>query len=128
VKPANVPDDRWQTTVSGVTADAHDVLGQAAVVRKDYPTAIAEYKLAVAASPDPVVYARLAQADNKAGQYDDAIAAAEKAMNMPNSPASVKQFGQAERARAMQMKAKAAAPATPAAPPAPAAPATPPNQ
>jgi hypothetical protein len=52
----------------------------------------------------------LAQADNKAGKYDDAIANADKVMAMPNLAPAFKQFAQAEKVRAFQNK-QAAAPA-----------------
>jgi tetratricopeptide (TPR) repeat protein len=101
------------------------------MVRKKPADAAAAFQSAVDVSvtKEPATYVRLAQADNMLGKYDDALANAEKAMNSPSANAAVKQFAQAERARAMQKKGGAApsngAPST-TAPPATAPPATPP--
>jgi tetratricopeptide (TPR) repeat protein len=114
VKLPNMPQEMWDANMKADTSDAHDVLAQVAVVRKKYDVAIAEFTTAISFSPDAVIYARLANADNLAGKYDDAIAAAQKAMDTPNVSPVVRNFAQAERARAMVAKNKSAAPATPA--------------
>lgn len=99
-------DDQWVEAKKDYTADAHSVLGQIALVRKNPDLAVKEFKIAVdgAANPDPATYVRLAQADNLTGNYDDAIAAAEKAMKAPSAAPAVKQFAQAEKVRAVQKK------------------------
>lgn len=126
----NMTDADWDKAKKDMVASADEILGQSAMVRKKPEVAATYFQAAIdgAVNKTPSTYVRLAQADNALGKYDDAIAAAEKGMSAPDAPASVKQFAQAERARAMQGKTGGAKPAppasTPAAPPAtPAAPA-----
>jgi tetratricopeptide (TPR) repeat protein len=123
-------DDQWNAQKKDWLSAAHESLGQVAMVRKKPDDAVTEFKIAVdtAATPEAPDYVRLAQADNMVHKYDDAIAAAEKAMALPNASPTVKQIAQAERARAMMNKNKAAGTPAPAAPNAPATPpATPPQ-
>jgi tetratricopeptide (TPR) repeat protein len=114
-----VTDEQWAAGKKDLTAQAHQALGMAAMVRKKHDVAIAEYKMAVegAASPEPAFQVRLAQAYAAAGKNDEAIAVAEKVMATPDAHPQVKQVAQAIRASAMQAKGGAAKP--PAAPPAP---------
>ena len=82
--------------------------------------------------PDPGTEVRLASAYNKAGKFDEAIALCDKLMAQPDLHPTIRQYAQAERARAFQAKGGAAPPApgaaaTPAPQPAPAAPAAPAN-
>jgi hypothetical protein len=79
----------------------------------------------VTKQPDPSTEVRLASVYNKAGKYDDAIALCDKLMAQADLHPTIRQYAQAERARAVQAKggpAPAAAPSSTAAP-APAAPA-----
>lgn len=121
----NIDDAKWAGIKKDIAASAHEALGLVAMDRKDNPGALAEFKTATetAADPDPATYARLAMADNLNGKYDDAIAAADKALSLPDAAPQVKQFAQAEKARATMNKNKGSAATTPA--PASAAPATP---
>lgn len=114
----SMPDADWTAAKKDLSSNAYEILGQIQMVRKKPDAALKNFRLAVdtAAHPDPSTYVRLAQADNMLGKYDDAIASAEKAMNSPDALPTVKQFAQAERARATSAKAKgspipAAAPA-----------------
>jgi tetratricopeptide (TPR) repeat protein len=109
---ASMTDEQWADSKKDLMADAHQYLGIIAMDRKKYDVAVAEYSEAVnsAHTPDPAAIVRLAQADNKAGKYDDAIANADKVMAMPNLAPAFKQFAQAEKVRAFQSK-QAAAPA-----------------
>jgi tetratricopeptide (TPR) repeat protein len=103
---AQMTDEQWADAKKDLTADAHQALGMVAMGRKKYDVAVTEYKAAVdgAHTPDPVAMVRLAQADNKAGKSDDAIAMADKVMAIPDVNPSVKQFAQAEKVRALQAK------------------------
>ena len=121
VKPnPGITDVEWENSKKDLVAQAHQSLGMAAMTRKKYDVAIAEYKLAneSAAGPEPAYQVRLAQAYFAAGKYDDAIATAEKVMAIPDAHPQVKQVAQAVRAASTQAKAKggAAAPAAPAPP------------
>lgn len=122
----NMSDADWEGAKKDLMANAYEILGQSAMVRKKAEVAATDFKTAIdmSTTKDPATYVRLAQADNMLNKPDDAIAAAEKAMSAPNAVPAVKQFAQAERARAMQAKGKSAAPAAATAPPA-AAPASP---
>lgn len=129
----NLPDEQWEGFKNQMASDAHEALGMAALVRKNYDQAISEFKTAVTVTkePEPAAEVRLAAAYNKAGKYDDAIAICDKLMAKPDLHPTIRQFAQAERARAVQAKggtqaAPAPAPAAGTAAPAPApAPATP---
>jgi tetratricopeptide (TPR) repeat protein len=106
----------WQTVVflTGLStatkkdyvAQAHEAFALAAVLRKKYDVAIAEFKEAVdgAATPDPATMVRLGQAYNQAHKYDDAIAILDKVMAGADVHPQIKQFAQAERVRAIQAK------------------------
>jgi len=122
--PAGVPADQWPDLKKDLTAQAHEALGMAAAVNKNYPEAINDLKTAVAegSKPNPVTMARLAQAYNGAKQYDDAISTADKVLAMADAPATVKQFAQQQKGIATKLKggASGATPAPAAPTPAPA--------
>ncbi len=109
----DVPDDQWEAAKKDFTAQAHEALGLAALARKKYDVAIAEFKLAIegAANPDPATMVRLGAVYNMSGKHDEAIAVLDKVMNDPEVHPTIKQFAQAERARAYQMKQAAQKPA-----------------
>lgn len=118
----SMTDAQWDGAKKDIAASAHEALGLVAMDRKNNAAALAEFKTAteMAVDPDPATYARLAMADNLVGKYDDAIAAADKALSLPNSQPAVQQFAQAEKARATQAKSKASAVPAPSTSPAPA--------
>jgi tetratricopeptide (TPR) repeat protein len=121
---AQITDDQWNEAKKSLTAQAHEVLGTSALVRKKYDVAITEFKTAVAAStpPDPATLVRLASAYDQAGKPDDALPLLEQVMKTPDAHPQVKSVAQAERVRAMQIKQKASAPADAAKPASPASP------
>jgi len=102
----DVPDDQWEAAKKDFTAQAHEALGLAALARKKYDVAIAELKLAIegAANPDYATMVRLGAVYNLAGKYDEAIATLDKVMAASDVHPTIKQFAQAERARAFQSK------------------------
>jgi len=118
----NLTDEQWESARKDFMAQSHEALGLAALVRKKYDVAIAEFKTAteVASSPDPATMVRLGAVYNLAGQYDEAVALLDKLMAQTDVHPQIKQFAQAERVRAIQLKSAAAKPA--AAPPAASAP------
>ena len=115
-----IPDDQWVAAKKDYASQAHEAFALSAVVRKKFDVAISEFKEAVdgAATPDPATMVRFAQCYNQAHKPDDAIVLLDKVMALPNLHPQIRQFAQAERVRAIQMKG-AATPATPAAPAAP---------
>jgi tetratricopeptide (TPR) repeat protein len=111
----DTPDAQWEELKKNLIAAFYTVLGTAADLRKNYPDSIEKFKLALstAAQPDSITMARLAKAYNGANQYDDAIAAADKAIAAPDASAAVKQFAQQEKDKATKAKAAAAPPNKP---------------
>ncbi len=112
-----ITDEQWAAGKKEYMAQAHQALGYSAAVRKNYDVAISELKLAIENAPDPVAMVRLAQVYNQAGKPDDALALLEKVMATPDLHPGVRQFAQAEKVRAMQMKSAGAKPAAPPATP-----------
>lgn len=110
-----VTDEQWAEGKREYMAQAHQALGFAAAVRKNFDGAIAELKQALEEVPDPVAMVRLAQVYDQAGKPDDALTLLEKVMAMQNLHPAIRQFAQAERVRATQLKS--AKPGTPPAPP-----------
>jgi tetratricopeptide (TPR) repeat protein len=112
----DITDEQWNTAKKDFEAQGHEALGLAAMARKKYDVAISEFKTAieVTPTPDPATQVRLGAVYNQAGKYDEAIAVLDKVMAQPDAHPQIKQFAQAERARAFQLKNKGAAPATPA--------------
>ena len=115
-----ITDDQWNEAKKQYTAQGHEALGYAAMARKNYDAAVSEMKAALADAPDPVTMVRLASVYNQTKKPDEALALLDKVMAMPDLHPSIKQFAQAEKVRATQMKSGGTNPGAPAAPPAPA--------
>jgi tetratricopeptide (TPR) repeat protein len=109
----NLTDEQWEAAKKDFDAQGHEALGLAALARKKYDVTIQEFKTAleVASSPDPATMVRLGAVYNMAGKHDEAIALLDKLMAQSDVHPQIKQFAQAERARAFQMKSAAAKPA-----------------
>lgn len=101
-----ITDEQWAGYKKDMASQAHENLGLAALARKKYDVAIAEFKTSVdsAATPDPSTWVRLAAAYDQGGQPDQGIAVLDKVLAMPNLNPIVKQFATAEKARAQQAK------------------------
>lgn len=101
--------EQWAGYKKDLEAQAHEVLGLSAMVRKKYDVAVQEFKTSteVASQQDPATFARLAQAYREGGKHDDAIATADKVLAMPNLNPAVKQY--AEQQKALATKAKGGA-------------------
>ena len=106
-------DNDWAAAKKDYVSQAHEAYALAAVLRKKFDVAIAEFKEAVegAATPDPATMVRLGQAYNQAKKYDEAIAILDKVMAGADVHPQIKQFAQAERVRAIQAKGGPAKPA-----------------
>ena len=115
-----IPDDQWASAKKDYASQAHEAFALAAMLRKKYDVAIAEFKEAVdgAGTPDPATMVRFGQCYDQAGKPDDAIAILDKVMAMSNVHPQIRQFAQAERVRAIQAKGKRSAAPPPAARPA----------
>jgi tetratricopeptide (TPR) repeat protein len=99
-------DDQWTAVKKDETAEAHKDLGLAAMARKKFDVAIAEFKQAVegAATPDPADIVRLASAYDQAGQPDAAIPLLDKVIGMSDANPTVKKFAEGEKKRAEDIK------------------------
>jgi tetratricopeptide (TPR) repeat protein len=114
-----ITDQQWTDIKKDMVAEGHDALGMAALDRKQYDKAAAEFKMAVdgAANVQPAYEVRLASAYQSGGKNDEAIAEAEKVMNEPQTPAQIKSIAQAIRASAVVAKNGGKAPTQNNAPP-----------
>lgn len=123
----NLTDEQWSSAKRDMGAQAHVALALVASVRKKYDVAASEFKAAVdtEATPNPGVIVRMGDAYEKAGKYDDAIAAFDKAIAEPTTSAQVKQVAQnlksdAEKKKSGGAPASGATPQTTTPPAAPA--------
>jgi tetratricopeptide (TPR) repeat protein len=126
-------DQQWGDAQKDISAEAHNALGLAALTRKKYDVAFAEFKTAndSGSRPEPAYQVREASALQMAGKNDDAVAICDKIMADQQINPQIRQVAQAIRATAIKAGAKnttvpPAQPAAQAAPAAPAAPAPPP--
>jgi len=107
--PQGMNDQQWAEQKKQLASEAHDAMGQAADLRKNYPEAIKHYQEALQVQPtNSVATARLAKAYVGNKQYDDAIATADKVVAMAEAPAVVKQFAQQQKDAATKLKASGA--------------------
>jgi len=107
--PPGANEAQWPEMKKQLTSEAHDALGQASDLRKNYPEAIKHYQEALEALPtSSVVTARLAKAYVGNKQYDEAISTADKVAAMTDAPAVVKQFAQQQKDAATKLKASGA--------------------
>ncbi|HWZ30572.1 MAG TPA: tetratricopeptide repeat protein [Bryobacteraceae bacterium] len=103
---ATITDEQWATYKKDLVSQVHENLGLAALARKKYDVAVAEFKKSVdgAATPDPATWVRLASAYDLGGKPDDGIAVLDKVLAMPNLNPVIKQYATAEKARAEKAK------------------------
>jgi tetratricopeptide (TPR) repeat protein len=104
-----LPDAQWEAAKADLTGQGHEALGLDQMVRKDYNKAIVEFK-AASESPnaDPSFGVRLAAAYDKAGKYDEALAACDKVLAAANLHPVVKRAAEAEKAQALKLKSSTA--------------------
>ena len=101
-----VTDAQWDALKKDDMARGHEALGLIAVARKKYDAAASEFKQAteIAAEPQPATYIRMGGAYTDAGKPDQAIAALDKVLAMPNLPDQIKKVAQSEKDRAEKAK------------------------
>ena len=99
-------DAQWEDLKKDDLARGHEALGMIALARKKYDAAAGEFKTATetASQPQPSTIIRLAGSYTDAGKPDQAIAALDKVLAMPNLPDQIKQVAQSEKARAEKAK------------------------
>jgi tetratricopeptide (TPR) repeat protein len=121
----DISDADWKGATDAYTAQAHEALGQTAVVRKKYDDAITNYQAALNLSAEPATMVRLAAAYNQAKKPDEAIATLDKLNATPELHPAIKAAAAQERNNAVKLKGGAATPGSPATPAKPAAPGAP---
>jgi len=102
-----VTDAQWEALKKDDAARGHEALGMIAVARKKYDDAAGQFKQATetAAEPQPATFIRMGGAYTDAGKPDQAIAALDKVLAMPNLPDQIKKVAQSEKERAEKAKA-----------------------
>ncbi len=110
---ASVTDEQWEAQKKDLQSQGYEALGMSAAVRKKYDDAIANFKQAIALSPnpDPATWVRLGQTYEDAGKWDDANDAFDKAASAPNALPQVKSVATAKKAEVAKLKAGGAKPA-----------------
>lgn len=112
VKTAQKPrpdltDEQWNGAKKDFEAQGYESLGMAAMVRKKYPDAIAQFKKAteVQSTPDPATKVRMASAQNSAGNYDAAILVLDAVLADQQLHPAIRQVAGQEKLKAVQGKA-----------------------
>jgi len=95
VKPnPQLSDAQWELYKKGETAQAQANMARAALLRKKFDDAIADFKAAGETDPQPAYQAYLAMAYQRGGKYDEALAICDKLLSDPQMNPAVKQFAQ----------------------------------
>jgi tetratricopeptide (TPR) repeat protein len=89
-----ITDAQWEGYKKGSIAQAQSDLGRLAMLRKKYDDAITQYKAAYDSSPEPAFQAYLAQAYQKAGKNDEALALCDKMLGDAQLNPAIKQYVQ----------------------------------
>ncbi len=105
-----ITDEQWEAGKKDYTGQAHEALGMAALVRKNYASCAENLNLAVTNSmqPDPATMVRLGNCFRMDKKYDEAVAILDKALADPNAAPVVKQAATQEKIEANKAKAAAA--------------------
>lgn len=107
--PPGMDPAKWPEQKKQYESEAHDAMGQASDLRKNYPEAIKHFQAALAAQPtNATATARLAKAYVGNKQYDEAIATADKVSAMADAPDVVKQFAAQQKDAATKLKGSGA--------------------
>jgi tetratricopeptide (TPR) repeat protein len=89
-----ITDAQWENYKKGTISEAQSDLARSAMLRKKYDDAIANYKSASETDPQPAYSAYLAQAYQKAGKNDEALALCDKLLSDPQLNPQIKQYVQ----------------------------------
>ncbi|MGA2115833.1 MAG: tetratricopeptide repeat protein [Bryobacteraceae bacterium] len=103
----NVTDEQWAGLQKSIVAEATSDLGLAAMTRKKYDDAIADFKTAADNDPQPAYLVRLANAYQDAGKHDEAIATCDKVLAEPNLNPRIKAIAENIKAVATRTKGPA---------------------
>jgi len=136
IVPPNAPPDRVEAAKNAMRSMAYAAMGTVEMTKKNFPAAEANLKQAVQlpiAQPDPVAWLRLSVVLDQQRKYQEALDAANKAIQYSDDMPQANNLAKMERDRLQKLLGTAPAPATApatipeaATPPKPATPATPP--
>ena len=101
-----ITDEQWEEGKKGAIARAHNPKGLAALTRKKFDVAIAEFKAAAENDPQPAFLVREASALQSAGKHDEAIALCDKVLADAQVHPQIKQVAQAIRAQSAKASGK----------------------
>jgi len=99
-----VTDEQWVDSKKFMQAELQNDLGLLAMKRKKLDVAIADFKLAVDAYPEPAYQVRLAVALQQSGKNDEALAICDKLIADPQTHPTIKQLAQNVKRLATQAK------------------------
>jgi tetratricopeptide (TPR) repeat protein len=104
----DITDEQWEGARKDFLAQAHESLGIAAMVRKKYDVAVANFKTAIETGPTPdqATQVRLASALNFSSQFDEAITVLDKLLADANLNPTIRQFASQEKLKAATGKAQ----------------------
>ncbi len=94
-------DEQWGAQLKAFASEAYEAMGLAATIRKKYDDAIANYKLALEATPgNQNVLTRIAQANLDGKKYDEAVKSADVVLAQANLNPQVKAIAENIKKRA----------------------------
>ena len=98
-----ITDAQWEDAKKNEEAQAYQALGTAALVRKKYDDAMADFQKGVDLNPDPVIMIRAGRALLVARKPEEAIQWFDKAAASPLAHAQIKQIAASDKTRAQAM-------------------------
>ena len=102
--PPGIAADQWGPYQKQLEGEAHDALGTADDLGKNYTGAVTEYQAAYTAFPNPIILTHVAKAYLENKQYDDAISTDDKVLSDTTASAQIKQLAQQQKDAATKMK------------------------
>jgi tetratricopeptide (TPR) repeat protein len=99
-----MPDAAWAENKKYTKAEVQNDLGLVAMQRKKFDVAIAEFKLAIEADPQPAYQVRLASSYVQSGKNDEAIAICDKVLADPQLHPTIKSVAEGLKASAVKAK------------------------
>lgn len=102
----DITDEQWEAAKKDFTAQAHEALGLAALVRKKYDVCVSEFSTAfsLASQQDASLMVRLANCQIQSGKPDEAIGLLDKVLGDANASPQVKSVAAQLKADANKKK------------------------
>ncbi len=101
-----VNDAMWKQVKGDFRAQAYESYGMIALVRKEYPKAVENFKKSIdeGATPNPGTKVRLASAYNQVGNHNEAIVVLDEVLTDPQLIQGIRQIAQNERLRSVTLR------------------------